>query len=144
MSGNARRRVKGVAKRVRFVGDRLGEYVPNIGLERHEQKVLAQYLDLKGLLWCHVPNEGKRGVIAGVELKRQGLKAGVPDVLIFDRPPKRPDVRGVAIELKRMSKRAVPTAQQIGWMEELNRREWTCRWCCGANDAINWLHEMGW
>jgi hypothetical protein len=118
--------------------------MPNLGLERHEQKVLAQYLDIKGLLWCHVPNEGKRGVLGGAEMKRQGLKSGVPDVLIFEKPPKYPDVIGVAIELKRMDKSRAPTEAQYRWLNHLAARQWLCNWFNGADDAIKWLQGMGW
>jgi|GEM_PF-3495020 len=59
--------------------------------EAMQCKALAAYLKLwehthpeKRLVWFHVPNEGKRSVMAGRELKSIGLKAGVADyVLIF-------------------------------------------------------------
>ena len=60
----------------------------DIPTEREEQVKLAKYLDSLGLLWCHVPNEGHGGYgkgaqIKGARLRAEGLKSGVPDVLIF-------------------------------------------------------------
>ncbi len=55
------------------------------------QQAVARYLDAcPGALWCHVPNEAKRGPKLAAMLKSQGLKAGVPDVLIFTPPPALP------------------------------------------------------
>jgi hypothetical protein len=50
------------------------------------QKAAAAYLDAAlphGAWWCHVPNGGKRDLIAAANLKRMGTKAGAPDCLII-------------------------------------------------------------
>jgi hypothetical protein len=38
--------------------------------EYEEQIKLAEYLDMKNYLWCHVPNGGNRNAITGAKLKR--------------------------------------------------------------------------
>lgn len=48
-------------------------------LEDSEQVALAQGLDVMGLLWTHVPNEGLRHPATGRRLKKKGLKRGVND-----------------------------------------------------------------
>ena len=60
--------------------------------EEQEQIKLAEYLDWKGYCWCHVPNGGNRNVVTGAKLKKQGVKPGVPDVLIFDSPGDRKQI----------------------------------------------------
>jgi hypothetical protein len=58
------------------------------------QRAVAEYLDLRGLLWCHVPNERPPGgksdhakSMAAAQRKRLkglGVKPGVPDVMIYE------------------------------------------------------------
>lgn len=110
--------------------------------ESGEQQVLAQWLDLNRILWTHVPNGRHRSKIVGALLKREGVKPGVPDVLIFDPPPKLPGGRvGVAIELKLQGGRT--SAAQAEWMRELRERGWIARVCHGASAAIEYLTELG-
>ena len=58
-----------------------------IPTEEQEQVTLAHWLDLHKIAWFHPPNGGHRNVIVGRKLKAQGVKRGVPDVMIVDRPP---------------------------------------------------------
>ena len=107
-------------------------------------QILAQYLDYLGLWWCHVPNERKCSPQAGARMKRLGVKAGVPDVLIFDRPPHRHprECAGIAIELKREHGGVVSEAQRQ-WLDELRRRRWIAEVCHGADEAIDLLQKLG-
>ena len=103
--------------------------------------MLAAWLDAIGVLWCHVPNGGVRNPVAGAHLKAQGMKAGVPDVLIFTVPTNL-DARGVAVELKRLKGgRATPT--QKAWHGALRRVGWKVHVAHGALDAIDWLQALG-
>lgn len=125
-------------------------------LENDEQAKLAEWLDWNGILWAHVPNEGqmggKRGQVRGALLRRLGLKSGVPDVLVFDRPrltpPDYPDERGcpdcvgVAIELKRQKGGRV-SDEQCEWIAALNERGWYATVCKGADEAISVLESLG-
>lgn len=115
--------------------------------ESDDQKALAQLLDTiridgRPLLWCHVPNEGKRNIAYAVELQRRGVKAGVPDVLIFDAPPDVPLARGCAIELKR-AKDGEITEHQDQWLWDLNTRGWMAIACHGIDAAIQALEDLG-
>jgi hypothetical protein len=69
--------------------------------EFQEQALLALWLNFrKGILWTHVPNGELRNIVVARRLKACGVLPGTSDVLIFSPPPLRPEVAGVAIELK--------------------------------------------
>lgn len=103
--------------------------------------MVAEYLDRCGVRWCHVPNGGARNAIVGAQLKRLGVKRGVPDVIVFDRPPKAPDAVGVAMELKAEGGRLTP--EQRDWIYGLNALGWYACVCTGAGEAIEVLERLG-
>jgi hypothetical protein len=111
--------------------------------EAVEQRILAQYLDVRGFCWAHPPMGGQRNRIVAAKLKAQGAKAGLVDVLIFDHPPKMHGVVGAAIELKR--KGSPPSAvspEQRAWLEALSKRGWKTAVCRGADEAIQFLEAL--
>lgn len=118
-------------------------------LEEPEQIKLANWLDsrrtgrLHGpLRWAHVPNGGERHAMVGLNLKLQGAKAGVPDCLIFDRPPKYQHYVGTAVELKQPKGGEVSESQRK-WLEDLERLGWCTMVCHGAKEAIRALEQLG-
>lgn len=116
-------------------------------LEAPEQRMLASWLDsIARVVWCHVPNGGNRNLVVGAELKREGVKRGVPDVLIFDPPPSDPTKVGVAVELKptkRSDPTAAPTKQQLAWLAALRERNWVGLIAYGSLDAQTQLEALG-
>ena len=124
----------------------------DIPTEREEQVRLAKYLDSLGLLWCHVPNEGHGGYgkgaqIKGARLRAEGLKSGVPDVLIFNQCSVVSDKEelhrsGCAIELKRQKGGRVSEAQKE-WLEGLRRAGWVAEVCNGFEEAQKLIKELG-
>lgn len=118
-------------------------------LEAQEAIVLASWMRMNDLDFCHVPNEAKRSYAASAALKAQGLMSGVPDYLVFTTPPNAQGVRGVAIELKRSHlsnrKGGGLSEAQIDWLKRLNSSQcdWLARVCYGAEEAISWLIELG-
>lgn len=110
--------------------------------EEAEQLALVQWLELHKIKYTHVPNEGKHKVQYRVKQKRLGVQAGLPDILIFDRPPLYPENVGVAIELKRQKGGRV-TPEQTAWLEDLKARGWVVAVCRGAMEAIRFLQEVG-
>lgn len=47
-------------------------------------------------LWLsHPPNGGNRDYVTAAIMRSQGVRSGVPDVLIFSVPPRAPGARGV-------------------------------------------------
>lgn len=104
--------------------------------EAEFQRKVAMSLDYLGLCWCHVPNGGARSKATGAELKRQGVKRGMPDCLIFTRAPKL-NVRGVFIELKHGKGR---TSEE---QEQLHAELRDCGWAgFVAHDWAGYEHAM--
>jgi len=124
----------------------------DIPTEREEQVKLAKYLDSLGLLWCHVPNEGHGGYgkgaqIKGARLRAEGLKSGVPDVLIFNQCSVVSDKEelhrsGCAIELKRQKGGRVSDSQKE-WLAGLRRAGWVAEVCNGFEEAQKLIKELG-
>jgi len=108
--------------------------------EEDEQRSVAQYLDMrKDLLWCHVPNGGARNIVVGRKLKAQGVKPGVPDILIFN-PPNNGYV-GTAIELKRRDGGSLQESQ-IKWLKRLGDYGWDTNICHGSGQAIELIERL--
>jgi hypothetical protein len=91
------------------------------GSEDEFQKSVAIYLNSKGATWFHPPNGGTRNIIEASKLKAMGVKAGVPDCLIFN---KRRGYSGLALELKVKYNKA--SENQIAFMERLKAEGWHC------------------
>lgn len=68
-------------------------------------------------LLFHIPNEGKRSERYGRELRRMGLKRGVPDLCL---PVARGGYYGLFVEMKSLKGR--PTPEQRGWCAELQEQ----------------------
>ncbi len=113
------------------------------------QKTVADTLDALGVLWCHVPNGGKRSPIEAAIMKGLGVKPGVPDIMIFDPPPiaevchacGNTKERGTFIELK--SKDGVLSPDQSDWIQELLKRRWVGGIGRGVDDTLAKLKELG-
>lgn len=113
-----------------------------IAPERIEQEIVVKWLRALGIRVVHVPNGGKRDIVTAVRLKDAGVQAGVPDLLIFKRPPIRPTMVGVAIEMKRAKGGRVSDAQQ-DWLDYLVTEGWHTMVCHGADDAMLQLKMLG-
>ncbi len=90
----------------------------------------GRYPELK--LLYHIPNEGKRSVVNGANLKKAGLKKGVPDLCL---PVARGNYNSLYIEMKR-NKRCRPSAEQIEWQIGLNAEGNRAVVCYSADEAI--------
>ena len=92
------------------------------------------YPELK--LLYHVPNGGSRNTLEAANLKRQGVKAGVPDLCL---PVARQGHHGLYIEMK-WGKNKV-TENQSQWLEELRQQGYKAVVCYGADEAIRVIEE---
>lgn len=100
------------------------------------QIAVAKYLDYLGLCWAHPPNGGKRNMFEAVKFKRMGVKAGLPDVLIFE-----PNDQhcGLAIELK-VGKNG-QTPNQKAWQAMLEERGWRYAVCKSFDEFERTLRD---
>lgn len=70
-----------------------------------------------------IPNGGARSAREGARLKAEGVKPGVSDLLL---PLRRRDCAGLWLELKAPGKK--PTAQQLEWIERMERAGYVATW----------------
>lgn len=93
-------------------------------------------------LLYHVPNGGKRDIKTAKRLKVEGVKAGVPDIVL---PVARGGYHGLYIELKVGKNK--PTHEQKEWLKRLEIEGYYTTWCIGSKQAIeiieNYLHMEG-
>jgi hypothetical protein len=97
------------------------QYEPYEGKEDDLQQICARYLAyMPEIFYCHVPNGGNRNAREAAKFKRMGVRAGIPDLLIFN--PSGP-YNGLAIELKVKGGKVRPNQKEalerfkaLGWL----------------------------
>ena len=82
-------------------------------------------------LMFHVPNGGRRDATEAAHLKRQGVRAGVPDICL---PVARGGYHGLFIELKTAGGRA--SAEQKAWLGRLRLEDYKAEICVGWMEAV--------
>lgn len=113
-----------------------------MGTEAEEQMIIfrwAAYMKQQKpelALLYHVPNGGKRDIGTAKKLKYEGVKAGVPDIVL---PVSRGGYHGLYIELKVGKNK--PTKEQKEWLEALKQEGYYTTWCIGSNQAIKIIEE---
>lgn len=113
--------------------------------EHKLQVAVARLLDSSGLLWTAVPNAGVRTPRQGKWMKDEGLKKGVPDLLIFT-PFDKPGTddgnwcSGLAIELKNGKKGIVSEHQQT-WLVRLELAGWKAVVCRDMDEVLETLRH---
>lgn len=105
--------------------------------EAEEQIAVVEYCEARNIPVFHIPNGGQRGKACAANLKRQGVRAGVPDLCI---PLARKGYHGLYIEMKRRKNYKVrPT--QVTWLKRLNKEGYLARICAGADSAIELIRQ---
>jgi hypothetical protein len=84
-----------------------------------------------------VANGGKRDAATGARLKAEGVKPGVPDLML---PVPRGNYSGLFIELKKRVGGKVSPHQQA-WIDRLRQQGYAAVVCNGASEAIKTLEE---
>ena len=105
--------------------------------EAAEQATVIEWCDWHGVPVFHIPNGGYRNGREAANLKRQGVKAGVPDLFV---PVPKCGYHGLFIEMK--VGRNQPTVNQRQWQELLRSYGYASEVCYGADRAISLLE--GW
>lgn len=114
----------------------MAKYILPPASESEEQITLFNWANLAmgnmpelGLLY-HIPNGGKRDYNTARQLKREGVKAGVPDLCL---PVPSGRYHGLYIELK--AGRNKPTENQSRWLAALTERGYYTAVCYGWEAA---------
>jgi len=111
--------------------------------EADEQKALMQwakwqegrYSELK--LLYHCPNGGTRNKLEAANLKRQGVKAGVPDLFL---PVPRSPKHGLFIEMKVGRNKC--TDNQKKWIRNLLEQGYEVKVCYSCEEAIQVIKNI--
>lgn len=110
--------------------------------EAYEQEALFRWVDwvknsLPGIeLLFHIPNGGSRNKIEAANLKRQGVRAGVSDLLL---PVARGGFHGLFIEMK--AGKNVPTEKQNEWISAVRKQGYAAEACWGWEQAAKLLEK---
>lgn len=114
--------------------------------ESAEQKTLIAWANLQSKkhvelkMLFHIPNEGKRNPRTGAELKRLGMRAGVPDLfLAVPRMQNNVLYGGLFIEMKVNNNKC--TENQKKWIRMLMDYGYQCKVCYSADEAIKIIKE---
>lgn len=109
-------------------------------IESHEQITLMQWAELQTFMYPelrllhHIPNGGKRNMATAARLKREGVKAGVPDLCL---PVPKGKWHGLYIEMKAAKGKTSP--MQDWWIRQLRKQGYCVVVCYGweaAKDTI--------
>ena len=90
----------------------------------------GKYPELK--LMFHIPNGGLRSKTEAARLKKQGVKAGVPDICL---PCAKCGRHGLFIELKKLTGGRT-SKEQKAWIAALENAGYAASVCCGWKEAV--------
>lgn len=114
-------------------------YIPRVTTsEAEEQMAVMKWAELMSnrfpcLKWMyHCPNGGSRNIAEAANLKRMGVKSGVPDLCL---PYPSNGHHGLYIEMKTDNGRS--TAAQREYIDWLNEQGYKATVCHGASEAID-------
>lgn len=111
-----------------------------IDREGLEQAALLKEIELRYPevfeLIYHVPNGGHRHKLVAIKLKQQGVKAGVPDLVL---PMARGGYFGLYIEFKATIDPAAVSASQQAYIKRLSEQGYLAIVCRGHFDAMEQL-----
>lgn len=99
--------------------------------EGQDQIKLIVWIEKQGIPVFAIPNGGKRNLWEAMNLKRSGVRSGVPDLFI---PVANKTFPGLFIELKRASGGVVSDAQLL-WLKILRKNGFACEICRGLEEA---------
>lgn len=84
----------------------------------------------------HIPNEGSGSPVRGKRLKRLGVRAGCPDLLLTQ---PRGGFHGLFVEMK--AKHGRPSPEQKLFLARLVERGYLCEVAYGADQAMSAIQE---
>jgi hypothetical protein len=100
--------------------------------EHEIQCQLVQWCEIVGVPIVAIPNGGHRHIAVAARMKREGVRAGFPDLFV---PIAREGWHGLFVELKRERGGRV-SASQKKWAEQLTANGYHVEVCHGLQAAI--------
>jgi len=110
--------------------------------ESQEQAAVIQWCDAHPVAKhiFAIPNGSHKSPAMAAKFKREGLRAGVPDLFL---PVPSGGWAGLFVEMKR-TKGSVTSKEQWAWIDILTLRDFACVVCKGADEAIAAIkHYLG-
>jgi len=116
---------------------------PPVDYEGNEQKALMNWLQVRhphaAKVTYHVPNGGHRVKAVAAQLKAQGVKAGVSDLVVA---MARGGFHGLYLEFKATPPHdAVVSASQLAWQVAVEQQGYLALVCKGLDEAIKALDD---
>lgn len=114
--------------------------------ESTQQFRVTKWLDEHKFIYFAVPNGYKKSRYQQLQAKREGLKAGVPDIIILTKTPT--TGQPVALEMKKYMgpKHAMPckcmSKEQKEWMQKVVQNDFAHVLAHGSDDAIGRLKKL--
>jgi len=110
-----------------------------IPTEHDEQSALFQWAAMKPELktMFAIPNAAKRSFRLAAMMKAEGLKSGVPDILL---PLARNGYHGLFIEMKRV-KGSTTSKSQLAWLQALTSADYKAVICKGFDEARETIED---
>jgi hypothetical protein len=106
--------------------------------EAQIQRSIIDTLRMRGVMAVHVPNAGKRSVIAGRRLKGEGMRPGFPDLLVFG------NSRDEIMVMEVKAAKGSLSDNQRECIAELERRGVPVAVVRSVEEAIAAIHAAGW
>lgn len=116
---------------------------PKVDWEGMEQATLfsilaVKYPEASRVTW-HTPNGGHRHIKVAAEMKRQGVKAGVPDIFVAQA---RGGWFGLFIEFKAAPPNdARVSPEQTAFLQRLEQQGYYATVCRGVDDALRVIEQ---
>lgn len=114
------------------------EQLAKSGSERAEQTALFAWAAIEARqapelkLMFAIPNGGERNIIVATQMKAEGVRRGVPDILL---PVRRTIYSGLFIEMKKRGKKADTSPEQKWYLSELKTQGFACVVCDSWTEA---------
>ena len=125
---------------IKRAGARINQPIPT---EHQEQAAFVAWCDLHPIAKhiFAIPNGANKSPAARMKFKREGLRAGVPDLFLPVRRNDGPEVSrfGLFIEMKRKGEK--PSLSQLQWHHYLRKQDYEVRVCYSADEAIKAVKE---
>jgi len=99
--------------------------------EHDEQAAFVEWLEWQGIPVFAIPNGSNKSKAAAAKFKAEGLRAGVPDLMI---PAPTDQYAGLFIEMK--SDKGTLSKEQKKWLSCLNTRGYATAACWGVDEAL--------